>query len=187
MNEKHADKQQKKDTVHAIGIKLKKLSRLVGLVTYAGFISIMAIIVVDVFLRFVFNSPILGSYEMVQYILMICVFCSFAYCQSLHGHIHVTMFIMKMPQKPKMLCSALTGLLSAITAAFVSYAAALQGILSKETGYSTSVLGIPIWPFLWVECFGMAIFAVALLYDVVLSSIAICDKELAAELVSEWE
>ncbi|MCL1828561.1 MAG: TRAP transporter small permease [Oscillospiraceae bacterium] len=174
------------ETIKNIKSLMNKVTWIISLVAYGGFIALTAIIVADVFLRFIFNNPIVGSYEIVQYVLMMAVFASFAYCQSLRGHIHVTMFIMLMPRKLKFSLYSITGLLSAGMAGLTGYAAALQAIMAKDSGYLTQILRIELYPFMWVECFGMATFAVVLLFDAICSGFAVFSKEFADEIQAEW-
>ncbi|GHV42822.1 hypothetical protein FACS1894187_25230 [Synergistales bacterium] len=56
---------------------LDKAISLVSVVSYAGFFAIMILTVIDVFVRFVYNDPILGSYEIIERIVFYGVFASF--------------------------------------------------------------------------------------------------------------
>ena len=78
----------------------------------------------DVVLRKVTSGEvsIRGCYEITQMLLSTFIFSSWAYTQSVHGHIHVVMFIQKMPQKLRFLCYGLTSLLSVATMVFAAYA-----------------------------------------------------------------
>lgn len=166
------------------GISL--LTGIVSTVSYIGFLAVMAVIAIDVVMRKMFGNGITGAYEIVQYVLMCGVFASFAYCQSLRGHVHVTMFISKLPAKPRFLVYGLTGLLSTIAAIALTYAASVQANYSFTAGTKTGVLGIPLYPFFWVECFCMAIFAITLFWDVVKSIMAMWNQEAAEDIQSSW-
>lgn len=174
------------NAIRIIGVWLKRVTTAVSVVSYIGFFGIMALIVTDVIMRFAFNDPIVGAYEIVQYILMAAVFASFAYCQSERGHVHVTMFLMLMPQKLRFFLYTVTGLLSTAVGFFVGYASILQAQLATTSHYTTGVLKFATYPFFWVESITMFIFAIAMLYDVVRSTIAIFNKDFADEIQSTW-
>jgi TRAP-type C4-dicarboxylate transport system permease small subunit len=156
-----------------LGVWLKNITTAVSVISYVGFFGIMLLIVADVIMRCAFNSPIVGAYEIVQYILMAAVFASFAYCQSERGHVHVTMFLTLMPQKLRFFLYSFTGLLSTAIGFFVGYAAVLQAQLATASHYTTGVLKFVTYPFFWVEAVTMFVFAIAMLFDVVRSVIAI--------------
>ncbi|GHV33299.1 hypothetical protein FACS1894187_01180 [Synergistales bacterium] len=165
---------------------LDKAISLVSVVSYAGFFAIMILTVIDVFVRFVYNDPILGSYEIIERIVFCGVFASFAYAQLQKSHIQITMVIMHFPSKLRFLCVALTGLLSAAIVLVMAYAAVVQGGVAMRSGYVTGVLQIPLYPFYWIEAAAMFAFFVTLLFDAAKSAMAMFDADLAKEIQSTW-
>lgn len=162
------------------------ITGIVSIASYVGFLAIMGIIVVDVVLRKLTSSGITGSYELVERVLMFAVFASFAYTQSLQGHVHVTMFVSKFPAKLRFVVLGLTGLLSAFAAFLLAYAAVVQANDALRKSTMTGVLGIPLFPFFWIEAVCMAAFGLALLWDVVRSFAAIGNQEVAEEIQANW-
>jgi TRAP-type C4-dicarboxylate transport system permease small subunit len=146
----------------------------------------MILTVFDVFVRFVYNDPILGSYEIIERMVFCGVFASFAYAQLQKSHIQITMVVMYFPNKLRFLCVALTGLLSAAIALVMAYAAVVQGGVALRSNYVTGVLMIPLHPFYWVEAATMFAFFVTLLLDAVKSAAAMFDADLAKEIQSTW-
>lgn len=127
-----------------------------------------------------------GCYEITQMALCTFVFSTWAYTQCVHGHIHVTMFVSKMHQKPKFICFAFTSLLSTATMAFGAYAAFFQIGVVKASGESTANLLIPYWPFYIFEFVALALLAVVLLRDTIKAIMASWDTETAEEIEKEW-
>ena len=78
------------------------------------------ILTADVVLRKVTGNvmSIKGAYEIVQMLLCCFIFSTWAYTQTVHGHICVTMFISKMPQKLRFFFFSIMSLLSVVTMAF---------------------------------------------------------------------
>ena len=89
------------------------MNMLLGYVTFAAFFVIMAFIVINVFMRFVLDSPVLGAYEIVEQMMFVGVFCSFAYAQQQGSHIRVSMLLMHLPRPVSMALCGLTSLLGA--------------------------------------------------------------------------
>jgi len=174
------------NAVKSIGVWLKRFTTLVSVLSYAGIFVIMILIVADVCMRYFLNSPIVGAYEIVQYMLFSVIFASFAYCQSERGHVHLTMILILLPRPVRFFFYSVTGLLSTILAGLVGYAAFLQANLARTSEYVTGVLRFSVHPFYWLEGACMFIFAIAMFYDVVRSVIAMFNKEFAEDIQSTW-
>ena len=169
---------------------LHKITAALSIVTHVAFLAIMIIIVIDVILRKVANSGIMGAYEMVQVALSAGVFAGFAYCQSEHGHVHVTLLISHFPTKVRFIVFGALSALSTAAAFYLSHAAYLAEVDNyakwlKGAG-RTGVVGIPYFPFYWVEVICMIIFGVVLAWDTIKCFIAIGNKEVAEEVQSTW-
>ena len=164
-------------------------SKICYYICYVGMILIacmMLMMFVDSMLGLFANYRILGVYEIVQCMLLIVVFTSWAYTQTVHGHIHVTMFVSKMPQKLRFFCFGLTSLVSVATMIFATWGAG-RGILEKIASREiTATLMIPIWPLYVVMTVVFGMFTLVLLGDAVKSIVAMFDKETADEIQSTW-
>jgi len=164
-------------------------SKICYYVCYVAMIFIAAMMVimfVDSMLGLFANYRITGIYELVQCLLLAVVFTSWAYVQTVHGHIHVTMFINMFPQKLRFFCFAITSFISVATMAFGTWGVG-KGILEKMASKEiTATLMIPIWPLFVIECVVFALFTLVLLGDAIKAVIAMFDKETADEIQSTW-
>ena len=163
------------------------LSRYVGYVSYIGYALIILLTVVDVVLRKTINKPIVGGYEIIQYLLLVSVFASFAYCQTLRGHIQVTMILRLLPKRAVFVIYTITSIFTTAAMAFVAYAAAQQAIYVMERGFVSDTLKFATYPFIWIECICMVIFALTCLVDALQSACAIGNRELQEQLLEEWD
>ena len=171
-------------------MKLEKYTRgvsfAVALTSAVCLVIMVLLIVVDVFLRKMFNSPILGSYEIVQYLLMVTVFASFAFTQSEKGHIRVTMFTNLLPWRLHSAFSALGEILGAGLIFMLAYAAALQAQYVRSEGVVSDVLKFSITPFFWVEAVSMAVFGFVLLFDSACNIAGIFNRDYADKLFKDY-
>ena len=149
-------------------------------------VVMMVLMFVDSMLGLFVNQRITGSYELVQVMLSILVFSSWAYTQTVHGHINVVMFIRMFPQKLRFICYGLTSILSTVTMVFAAYA--VFGMISDKfaSGEATGTLLIPLWPIYIFEFLAFALLAVVLLFDAIKALMAIRDNEYAEEIMSNW-
>lgn len=169
---------------------IHKITAAVSVITHISFLAIMVIIVLDVIMRKVGSSGITGAYEIVQVVLSAGVFAGFAYTQSEHGHVHVTLLISRFPQKMRFFVYGLLAVLSTAAAFFAAYGAYLATLDNYKKflngAGSTGVLRIPYYPFYIIEIICMVMLGIALAWDMIKSFIAIGNKEVAEEIQSTW-
>jgi len=164
-----------------------KLSGYIIYLSMGGAAFLMFYMTLDVILRQFFNSPIKGGYEISTLVMSVMIFTSWSYTQSVHKHIHVTMFLRMLPQIPRFICFGTTSLLSTIVLGFGTYAAFLQTIHFYKRGTSTGMLLIPQWPFVLIECISLAFFTLVLLRDALKAVLAIRNETYAEEIMAYWD
>ncbi len=152
-------------------------------------VLLTVILFADVVLRKVTNGMVTvkGAYEIAQMLLSMFIFASWGYVQSVHGHIHVVMFIQKMHRIPRLICFAVTSLLSTVTVGFGAYAVFNKVFDMYKTGEATANLLIPHWPFYAFECIAFVLLTLALLLDTCKAFAAMGNDELKAEVEATWD
>jgi len=162
------------------------MNTILGYVTFAAFFVIMAFIVVNVFMRFVLNSPVLGAYEIVEQMMFVGVFCSFAYAQQQGSHIRVSMLLMHLPRPAAMALCGITSLCGTGILCVLSYAAYKQLLIVMAKNYTSAMLKFSLTPFYILEVICSIIFAFAVLVDAIDYFTAIFNKERAEELAAKF-
>lgn len=159
--------------------------KLFAYVSMVAIVFLMGAICVDA-VTTNFNVPVKGMYELCQVILTTVVFTTWAYTQSTHGHIHVTMFVSRMPQKLRFFCFGFTSLISTLVMGVASYAVYFQILKKKASGEQTGTLLIPYWPFYIFEMIAFILLTVLLLRDTIKAFMAMGSKEMAEEIQATW-
>ena len=165
---------------------MHRVTQAIALVSFVCVLLMMLMNVADVLMGYLLRTHILGAYELTQRMLMCAVFTAFAYGQSKKSHINMTIVIVHFPRPLRFSVFTLMSLLSVLAAGAMTYAAAVQTGVAISTGYMTEVLYIPLWPFYVVETAAMALFTLALLYDTVLSILAIFREDVAKLVQADW-
>ncbi len=165
---------------------MEKIFRGFAAVSSLSLFVIMVFIVLDVSLRYLFNKPIKGSYELVSLAMLFTVFLGFAYAQARKSLIHVTIILKMLPGRLKYVVWSLGNVLSTVIAVMLAQASFQQAGKSLLSGTNTGVLYIPIYPFYYVVFVGFALLAVMLLIDTVRSLLAVVNEEYAAKIRSGW-
>ena len=155
-------------------------------ISFVGVLVMMMLNVFDVLLTKVAGTPIVGSYEITQRVLMVTVFAAFAYAQSKKAHINMTILIVHFPRVIKFILFSAMYVLSIYITARLCMAAWGQASTVMAKGMTTEVLYIPLYPFYYMEAIAMFVFAVALVYDLILSICAIFKDDYAEYVQKDW-
>ena len=174
------------EKVQKFNAGVHRFTQAIALISFVCVLLMMLMNVADVIMGFLFQTHILGAYELTQRMLMCAVFTAFAYGQSKKSHINMTIIIVHFPRPLRFIIFTLMGILSVLAAGAMTYAAAVQTGVAVSTGYMTEVLYIPLWPFYVIETAAMGIFTLALIYDTILSVIAIFREDYAQMIQADW-
>lgn len=125
----------------------------------------MFFIMTDVLLRYIFKSPILGSYEIVEYMMALLIPFGVVYCAHKKGHVAVDILFDRFPKRFQGILNVITSL--AVLVFFVLIA--WQNILFIEESYAqkitSGVLYIPAYPFVTALAVGFVALCLVLLMD----------------------
>lgn len=129
---------------------------------------------VDVFLRYVFQSPIPGSYELTEFAVVLVVFLAVAYTQLNKRHIRIEFIVSMLPQKAQAIIDCFIYLLALIFFTLAVW----QGLLHAQVVSSqvSGTLRIPIAPFVSVVVAGNAVLCFVLLVDFIKSITTVVNK-----------
>lgn len=148
------------------------LSRVVGPAIRWGNrvgVTILAVLMffatADVILRYVFNKPIPGSFELQEFMMGIVVIMGIGYCTFGKGHISIDMLTNRFPQKTQAILNFSHYLIASCLFAGVCWRTVIQGLEVQSRLLTSSVLLIPLFPFYWVLAFASAMVCLAFFYN----------------------
>jgi tripartite ATP-independent transporter DctM subunit len=152
-----------KETVSSAQRLVMHITRGTNSVGVVLLMGMMLIVVADVFLRIFFNSPIIGSYELVQFLLVAMIFLGLPNTTYDEAHISVSLATSKLPRRLRLL----TECVMLIYSLFLFVLMTMMNIVRtgevwelQETSY---MLSIPLFPFYAAVALGCAIVSVVLL------------------------
>ncbi|MFH1647757.1 MAG: TRAP transporter small permease [Chloroflexota bacterium] len=125
--------------------------------------AMMVLTASDVALRYVFNRPIVGSYDLTEYMMAIVVSFGLAYCAFFRGHVSVDIVVSHLPRRAQAVIDGTTGLLGIFLFALITWQSWVYMKLLFASGLESTVLLIPRYPFAGVVCLGSAFLTMALL------------------------
>jgi tripartite ATP-independent transporter DctM subunit len=136
----------------------------------------VTLISLDVVLRYFFNRPIRGSYELVEFMLVVLVYLGLAYTQTKKGHISVTLFTTRLPPAQLAVLHSATHLLCVGIFSIISWRCILQAEALRANETASGVLFIPNFPFMWVVVLGSVLLTLVFLKDFIESLDAVIKK-----------
>jgi TRAP-type C4-dicarboxylate transport system permease small subunit len=139
---------------------VKLLSSFFNLFASASLAAMILLTCIDVSMRYFFNRPIAGTYDLVS--LMGAVIAAFAmpYTMLMKGHVAVDLFVRKLSMKKQLVVETAThivGILLFLTLVWQSFALASD---MKTAGEVTPTLLLPFYPV--VYCMSVCFFALCL-------------------------
>ncbi|WEX09671.1 TRAP transporter small permease [Chelativorans sp. AA-79] len=128
--------------------------------------AIMLIVVSDVVLRYVFNAPLIWSYDLIGlYLVGTVVFLALSDTLQHHGHIALDVFLPAMPRFARHLMQSVGFVFSAVVVALIAwleYGQAVGAYLGNER--INSVPPMPTWVAHAVLALGMAVLSLRCAY-----------------------
>jgi len=110
----------------------------------------MVLVFTDVFLRYVFNRPLSGSVEIVEIMMALCIALGMAYTGITKGHISVELLVSRFSLKTQAALDVFHFLIATIMFLLMGWKTAQQALVTSRRHVTTTVLEIPIYPFVWV-------------------------------------
>jgi TRAP-type C4-dicarboxylate transport system permease small subunit len=114
----------------------------------------MLLITMDVFLRYSFNRPVKGSFELVEFMMAVVICLGMAYTGVQKGHVAVELLVSRFSPRVQALIDSFNWLVSMGLFLLISWKAVAQARVVGVSGLASSVLHVPVFPFLLVLAFG---------------------------------
>ena len=129
-------------------------------------LGLMFLIVTDVGLRYLFNRPIMSSYELISFMIVIVVFSALGYTETVGGHVTVELVVQRLPKRVQRFLKFLTSLISAGLFALIAQQNMARASALRLEGLISQILHLPVYPFYLFAAFGSALLSLVLLLNV---------------------
>jgi TRAP-type C4-dicarboxylate transport system permease small subunit len=119
----------------------------------------MFLTAIDVFLRYLFNEPITGAFELVEFMMAVFIPFSIVYCAQQRCHVAVELILKRFPRAVHRVADIITTLLTMLFAVVIAWQSILYIKEMFSSEMTSSVLMIPVYPFVASVAIGIATFA----------------------------
>lgn len=139
------------------------ISRVLGIISIVFLLAMMLLTVSDVVLRKFFNSPIFGSVELIEIMMVITGFLGLAWCALKGGHIKVDLIVESMPRRWQGIIDSFIYILSFGICIILAWRSISESNFIREMNNTTPSLDIPLFPFYYVLTAGFTMLSLTIL------------------------
>jgi TRAP-type transport system small permease protein len=157
-----------RDVVEETG--LRKVGRISPMLAYLGAAALffmMGLTIFDVLGRYLFNSPVLGAFELTEYLVLITIFSFLAYTQSSGSHVSVDLVVSLFPRRVRVYVEIFNHLVCLLLMALIAWMGLERALELMTTGEISPNLAIPNYPFVFFLVVGCVVMCVEYLRDLV--------------------
>lgn len=151
-----------------------RLENAFGGVAIAVLVGCGILICIDVALRYVFNRPIVGGIEIVEYALVYITFLGASWAVPRGAHIDIDVAVQSMPKFWQRICAFLSNLISlGVAVVLTVFGASVTWTSYIRGAFKPTVLQIPTWIVLLIIPIGCALLAARFLRETIVRGEAI--------------
>ena len=144
-----------------------KLSSLLANLGAIVLLMMMGLTTADVVGRYVFNAPILGVFELTEFMVLILIFSFLGYAQSHKSHVSVDLVVAFFPKKMQVWIELCNHALCLVLMALITWMGIERAIELREAGEASPNLGVPAYPFVFFLVVGCAVMCIEYVRDLI--------------------
>jgi TRAP-type C4-dicarboxylate transport system permease small subunit len=151
--------------IHALKRAINPLVRIINYVAAGVLALMMFITAADVLLRYIFNRPISGTWELTSYMMAVLVSFGLSYCALVKGLISVEVLTSRFSPRAQAVLNCITYFFSFCFFLLITWQSILYIKIMFESNLVSAVLLIPAFPFIAALALGSLVFTMVLLTD----------------------
>lgn len=143
----------------------KFITRLLLIIAATVLMAMMLLTATDVVLRYIFNRPISGAFELVEYMMAVLIPFSIVYCADQRSHVAVELILGRFSKRVQTVFDSMTTFVTLLFAALMAWENVLYLRETYASQVTSAVLLIPTYPFVAPVSIGIGAFALIMLLD----------------------
>jgi len=132
----------------------------------AMLVGLMGLTVVDVCMRYLFNSPIYGARDVAKLIMLVMVALSVAYSARTGGQVAIEVFTTRIGPRALRWIEVFVRVIATVVLVVLSWRLWESGQSAGRFGEASMALQIPFKPFYFILAFGMLLYAAVLIAEI---------------------
>lgn len=140
----------------------KAITRILLSIGASVLAMMMFLTAMDVALRYVFNRPLAGAFELVEYMMAIFIPFSIVYCADQKAHVSVDFILMRFSKRTQKVFDIATTFITMALAVLIAWENIIYIVETYQSKMTSPVLSIPAYPFVAPTAIGIGAFALVL-------------------------
>ena len=159
------------DTLARITRGQNAVERWLGIVSAAIIMLMMFLTSTDVLMRYVFNSPLVGGFELQEFLLVGVVFLSLAYVQSLRAHFNVDLITSRLSPRAQAVLLIVGHIICIFVFAIITWQSGFRAWVAWSTGQTREgLISFPLWPAKSMIPIGTGLLCLRFIWDILADS-----------------
>lgn len=154
---------------------VQAISRFLDGIAGICLVGIMLLTVGNIFLRLLWNKPILGAYEYVSTFTAVMIGLALAYCALQNGHIAVDIFVDRLPDRWQKLADGAMNVAALIFWGFACWHLGNYALSTLSSGVVAPTTQVSLFPFILLVAIGVSVLCLVLIYR----TLKICKRVVA--------
>ena len=149
---------------------MDRLNEIGAVLSGVALLIMMIMGACDVFLGKVFNTPVPGTFEATEALMVVSAFLAIAYNQQVRGHIKVELFTSRMSPRLQLKFEAFNFLLSSIFFFLLTWQGWRFAIVSlKVREYESGLIAFPVYPAKLLLALGLTLMTLQCVRDLIIA------------------
>lgn len=154
-------------------------SWLLARVGALALVGMMLLTAVDVAGRYLFNTPIVGAFEVTEFLVLILIFSFIGYTQREKSHVSVDLLFSRFPRRAQITIDFVNHLIALVLLGLMAWMGYRNGYELIEVGEKSGNLGIPHYPFAFFLSLGCLVMCIEFMRDLIRLAISFTGKDLS--------
>ena len=151
-----------KEMVDSPGGYALRVTKSVSTVSVFSLAFFMLVTAADVLGRYLFNAPITGSIEVISLALLLSIMGMIPYIGAMNRHITIDYLPGALRERPRLVLESVTTLIAFYLVSVIVWRSIQYGLLLMRNNQATTVLQIPLFPFVFLVAIGFALYGCVL-------------------------
>jgi TRAP-type C4-dicarboxylate transport system permease small subunit len=135
----------------------KAVSWVCGFIASIAAVCVVFITVSDVIMRYFFNNPLNGSFELTEYLMVIIVFMAIPWATMRGAHVRIDLITRMFTKRKQAILYAISCLLSMIISFLIAWYTVPEAKYAYHLNQKSDMLNIPTYPFYFFIAIGFFI------------------------------
>jgi TRAP-type transport system small permease protein len=145
----------------------KRLSTYLAYIGAFTLFLMMCLTIADVVGRCLFNRPVVGAFELTEFMVLVIIFAFLAYGQSHKVHINVDLFVRFIPENLKNYIEIINHIACLAIMILITWMGYEKALEIMEAGEASPNLTLPNHPFVFFLVLGCAIMCIEFIRDII--------------------